>query len=86
MKQEIKGFANKLFGVGHVSMMRVLTFFVVVDIMVVWTISCIKSGFTIQDFPVGVVGIFLSVVTGKAVQRFAENGGEKKEKEEDKQC
>ena len=77
-----KGFKDvvcKLFGVGQISMMRFLTFFVVIDIMVMWNISIIKNDWDIQDFPTGVIAIFTAMVLGKVGQRFAENGGEKKE-------
>lgn len=76
-KEKIKDVSKKLFGVGRISMMRVITFFVVIDIMGVWTISCARHGFDIQEIPVGVAGIFTAVVIGKMGQRFAENGGEK---------
>ena len=79
----IKDVLSSLFGVGGISMMRFLTFFVVVDIMLVWTISCAKAGFAMQDFPTGVAGVFLAVVMGKVGQRFAENGGEHKKEGED---
>lgn len=74
---------SKLFGVGRISMMRVLTFFVVVDIVGVWTISCIRHGFDIQDIPTGVLGVFTAIVLGKMGQRFAENGGEKKSEDKE---
>jgi hypothetical protein len=74
----IKDFIMSLFGVGGFSMMRFLTFFVVIDIMVMWTISIIKNDFDMQDIPLGVAGIFTAMVASKMGQRFAENGGEKK--------
>jgi len=74
----IKDILLSLFGVGGISMMRFLTFFVIVDIMLVWTISCVKAGFVIQDIPTGVAGIFLAIIAGKLGQRFAENDGEQK--------
>ena len=83
MKEKVKETAKSLFGVGRISMMRVITFFVVIDIMGVWTISCFRHGFDIQEIPAGVAGIFAAVVVGKMGQRFAENGGEKKPKEEE---
>lgn len=77
MKEKTKNILASLFGNGRISMMRVLAFFVVVDVMVVWTISCIKHAFDMQDVPYGVGGIVLAAFLGKAGQRFAENGGEK---------
>jgi hypothetical protein len=83
MKDKTKKFLSNLFGSGEISMMRVLTFFVVVDIMGVWTISCVRHGFDMQEVPYGVAGIFTAVILGKAGQRFAENEKNKKEKEDD---
>jgi len=83
MKEKAKETAKSLFGVGRISMMRVITFFVVIDVVGVWTISCIRHGFDMQDIPTGVLGVFTTVVLGKMGQRFAENGGEKKPKEEE---
>jgi hypothetical protein len=78
---------SKLFGVGRISMMRVLTFLVVVDIMAVWTATCIKdmivdtTDMSLNDFPWGVVSVIGLMVTGKAVQRFAEKDSSTTEKE-----
>ncbi len=51
--------------------MRILTFFVVGDIMTVWTVCCISAK-TTQDIPAGVVGIFIAMVGGKVWQSFSE--------------
>jgi len=64
---------NSMFSTGQISLMRVLTFFVVGNIMIVWTIECIKIS-KIADIPSGVVAIFIAMVGGKALQRFGENG------------
>lgn len=82
MKDKTKEILANLFGTGRISMMRVLTFFVVVDIMGVWTISCIRHGFVMQDIPTGVASVFAAVVVSKAGQRFAENGGDKKKEDQ----
>lgn len=83
MKESAFSVLSRLFGAGNISMMRVLTFFVVVDIVGVWTISCVKNGWVIQDIPTGVLGVFTSIVLAKAGQRFAENGGEKKSEDKE---
>lgn len=54
-----------------VSLMRILVTFVVVDIMIVWNISCVKA-MNLNDIPWGVVSVLGMVITGKAVQRFGE--------------
>jgi hypothetical protein len=65
-------FFKKMFSQeGSVSLMRVLTFLVVIDIMSVWTAACLKD-WKVDDLPWGIVTIFGIMITGKAVQKFAE--------------
>jgi hypothetical protein len=77
MKQ-IKSFTNKLFGGVHVSMMRVLAFLVVIDIMAVWTATCVKdmivntADMSLNDIPWGVVSVISIMIIGKVTQRFGE--------------
>lgn len=80
MKAKTKEVLSSLFGTGGISMMRVLTFFVVVDIVVMWNITIIKNGFSMQDIPTGVLGVFTAMVLGKMGQRFAENKKEDENK------
>jgi len=54
-----------------VSLMRILTAFVVLDIMMTWTATCIKD-MDLNDIPWGVVAVLTAMITGKAVQRFGE--------------
>jgi hypothetical protein len=75
MSPEIKNLLKNIFSSGGVSLMRILTAIVVLDIMSVWTIDCIKS-WKIQDIPTGVVGVFIAMVGSKALQVFAENTGQ----------
>jgi hypothetical protein len=81
MKELIKKIGSiltRIFGVGDISLTRILSAVVVTDIMSVWTFNCIKSG-TISDIPWGTVAIFSTAFTCKVIQRFAENN--KKETE-----
>jgi len=78
----INTFLRDTFRHGGISLMRVLTAVVVLDIMGVWTIDCIKS-WKMQDIPSGVVGVFIAIIGGKAVQRFAENPEPCKDKEKE---
>jgi len=66
-----KFFSDMLSSSDNVSLTRVLTFFVVCDIMIVWTIECIKN-FKMVDIPWGPVSIIGLMVSGKVIQRFAE--------------
>ena len=68
---QIKELFKVIFSSGGLSLMRILTAVVVLDIMTVWTIDCIKN-MEIQDMPSGVVGIFVAMVGSKALQVFAE--------------
>jgi hypothetical protein len=54
-----------------VSIMRILTVFVVLDIMATWTVTCIKD-MDINDIPWGVVAVLGAMIGGKAVQKFGE--------------
>lgn len=54
-----------------ISMMRVMMFFVIVDIMLVWTITCIKSGSFLEMSP-DTVAIIGTMVAGKVAQKFGE--------------
>jgi hypothetical protein len=76
MKETIKEIIGKLFGHG-ISMTRLLSFLVIVDIMAVWTFECLKT-WKIADIPNGVVAIFGLMITGKAVQKFAEKSTDEK--------
>jgi len=68
----VKAYFLKMFSDdSSVSLMRVLTAFVALDVMVTWTVACIYT-WKIQDIPWGVVSIFTAMVVGKAAQRFAE--------------
>jgi hypothetical protein len=63
----------EMLSTGKISLMRVLAFFVVGDVMVMWNISCVKHGFVLQSIPQTVVEIVCAVVVGKVWQRYAEN-------------
>lgn len=64
----------------EVSLVRVLTLFVVLDVIFVWNINCIKTA-TMQDIPWGAVSIVAIMITGKAAQRFSE--GQEREHHDD---
>lgn len=53
------------------SSMRVIAIGVVLNIMIVWTLVCVKN-LNIVDIPWGVLGMAGLVLTGKVVQKFAE--------------
>jgi hypothetical protein len=57
---------------GTVSWTRVMGTGVVGNIMLVWTISCLKHGFEIQPFPESCVAVILTVIGGKVIQSFSE--------------
>jgi hypothetical protein len=63
---------TKIFGTGGLSVMRMVTVFVIGNIMIVWSIDCIMSKH-IVDIPTGVVAIFIGMVGAKALQNFAED-------------
>lgn len=69
---KVSSFVNSMMGTGGISLMRVLTFLVVGDIMTVWTLTCLKD-LEITDIPWGAVSVIGVMVTGKAMQRFAES-------------
>ena len=61
---------------GKVSTTRVLTFFVVIDIMTVWTIMCIQKG-EFVEFPTELIGLIGTFLTAKVFQKFGEKNGNK---------
>lgn len=68
----IKGFIIEMLSKSDsVSMTRVMSVLILTNIMLVWTLTCFKK-WEIVDIPWGVVTVVGIVVTGKAVQRFAE--------------
>lgn len=83
LAKKIGQILTSVFSVGGISLMRILTAFVVVDIIVVWDIDCIKS-LHVQDIPPGVVGIFIAAIGGKAWQAFADVKTIQNKREEEK--
>jgi len=84
MNERVKSMINKIgailtniFGVGDISLMRILSAFTVVDVLIVWNITCFRTG-KFEDFPWGTVAVFSTAFLCKAIQRFAENTPEKK--------
>ena len=71
MKQAIKNVLLSIFGNGNISMMRVLTFFVVINIMVMWDIECVRQG-AFVDMGWNNATVLLGCLGIKAFQRFAE--------------
>jgi len=69
----MKEWLSKLFSDdGSVSMMRVMTAYVIINVLGTWTICCIKKGdFIPIDYSTG--ALIVGVIIGKAVQSFAEN-------------
>lgn len=68
----MKDWFVKLFSAdGSVSMMRVMTAYVILNVMITWTVCCIKSG-TFIPIDLGTGALITGVVLGKAVQSFAE--------------
>ena len=59
---------------GKTSSIRILTFMVVFIIMIVWAYISMKSETMISIDP-GLIGVIGTLIGGKAVQSFAENGG-----------
>lgn len=55
----------------NVSMTRVMSVMILTNVMAVWTATCLKK-WEIVDIPWGVVTMAAIVITGKAVQKFAE--------------
>jgi len=65
-------FFNRMVTAGSgTSSMRVIAIFVIVNIMIVWSLVCIKK-LDIVDIPWGVLGMAGLVITGKVAQRFTE--------------
>lgn len=58
---------------GKTSSIRILTFMVVFIIMVVWAYISMKSETMISIDP-GLIGVIGTLIGGKAIQSFAENG------------
>ena len=56
---------------GGLSMMRMLTFLVVVAIVVVWAIMCFIKG-DLLDIPGGVLGVLITALAGKFLQKGVE--------------
>jgi len=72
---EMKKWIHKLFSNSKdVSVMRILTIFVVLDIILVWDYQCIKTA-SFVDMGVNNAGLLVGVLCAKALQSF----GEKKE-------
>ena len=69
MRQYLK---NLISNVDSASMMRFLTLFTVVDILFTWNVVCF-SHLMFVDIPWGVVAVLTAMVTGKAIQKFAES-------------
>ena len=69
---KIKDFLKKLVSEeGTVSMMRVVMVVTVIDILSVWSYTCIVSK-KIDDIPTNVVAVFVAVISGKVLQKFKE--------------
>ena len=72
MFEKIKETIKKLFSEeGSVSMMRVVSFVTVVDILSVWSYTCIVTK-KVEDVPTNVLAIFVTVISGKVLQKFKE--------------
>jgi hypothetical protein len=73
MLEKIKGGIKQLFGEeGSVSMMRMVSFVTVVDILSVWSYTCIATK-KVEDVPTNVLAIFVTVISGKVLQKFKES-------------
>ena len=65
-------FLHKLITAGSgTSSMRAIAIFVVLNVMIVWSLVCIKK-LDIVDIPFGVVSMVALVITGKVIQRMSE--------------
>lgn len=72
MFEKIKERIKQLFSEeGSVSMMRVVSFVTVVDILSVWSYTCIVTK-KVEDVPTNVLAIFITVISGKVLQKFKE--------------
>ena len=56
-----------------VSWMRWMGTFIILDIMIMWTVSCVETSFTMEDFPTGVIAVLVTVFTGKVGQAISDN-------------
>lgn len=56
---------------GNFSMYRVLAMYIVLNMMMTWTVCCIKSG-GLLDFGESNTALIAAVLFGKAVQKFGE--------------
>jgi hypothetical protein len=73
----MKEYLKKMFSDSpDVSLTRVLTFLVVMDVMITWTFNCIGNG-EIKDIPWNVVTLVAIMITGKAAQAVSERFGRK---------
>ena len=74
----MKEFLKKMFSSnGDVSWMRVMSTFVVLDIIITWNITCLAR-LDFEDIPLNAAGLIGGVILTKAVQTFGErnkNGG-----------
>lgn len=65
-----KAFSNS----GDVSIMRIVTILIVVNIMAVWTYTCISTG-KMVDMAAGNVSVLGIAILGKGLQSFGERKG-----------
>lgn len=68
MKEWLKSaFSNS----GDVSIMRIVTVFIVFNIMAIWTITCLNRG-EMVDMAAGNVSVLGIAILGKSLQSFGE--------------
>jgi len=68
----MKEFLKKMFGSqGDVSWMRVMSTFVVLDVILVWNITCLAK-LKLEDIPLNAAGLVGGVLIAKAAQTFGE--------------
>lgn len=80
----MKDYIKKMFSDDpSVSLVRIMTFFVVLDVMFTWNINCIGTK-TMLDIPWGVVSILAIMITGKVAQRFSQYDTKPDTKEDEK--
>jgi hypothetical protein len=53
------------------SMMRYIIWFIVTDVMIVWTVISFRN-WRVEDIPMGVVTIILAAIGGKVLQKSKE--------------
>ena len=76
-------FLHKLITAGSgTSSMRAIAIFVVLNVMIVWSLVCIKK-LDIVDIPFGVVSMVALVITGKVIQRMSEGNDQIPETKKD---